>query len=272
MNKTERIISQARRGQFRELLPDLTAIATRRGGARGPVWEAAAAAVQILFWQDEFARAAELAQGLIEQDGPLGGELCDQDVPFREALLAADLPAPDRERARARLLACAERVPKGRVMHEDFVWAAGQLPGRSVEWLLPNHCDWGGPALPLDGVIGGHLVDEDYAALEPRQQRLVWGALEKANDFDRADRLLQELGAEPAAHSTCLWMAGWYATRGEVGLGERMLLAAHALWWPYKKWDALPDPQVLQPVLRTVLTDRVREHYLTRPIGPEAEE
>jgi hypothetical protein len=28
---------------------------------------------------------------------------------------------------------------------------------------------------------------------------------------------------------------------------------------------------VLHPTLRQVCTDRVREYYLTRPIGPEAE-
>lgn len=37
------------------------------------------------------------------------------------------------------------------------------------------------------------------------------------------------------------------------------------------KWDAIPNGPVLQPTLRLITTDRVREHYLTRPIGPEAE-
>jgi hypothetical protein len=50
-----------------------------------------------------------------------------------------------------------------------------------------------------------------------------------------------------------------------------MLLAAHSKWWPYMKWDAIPDDPVLQPTLRLAVTDRVREHYLTRPIGPGAE-
>ncbi|KQV13244.1 hypothetical protein ASE03_14975 [Kitasatospora sp. Root187] len=53
--------------------------------------------------------------------------------------------------------------------------------------------------------------------------------------------------------------------------GERLLLAAHSRWWPYMKWDAIPNGPVLQPTLRLITTDRVREHYLTRPIGPEAE-
>jgi hypothetical protein len=49
-----------------------------------------------------------------------------------------------------------------------------------------------------------------------------------------------------------------------------MLLAAHADWWPYATWDAIPDSMVLHPVLRRACTERVREYYLTRPIGPEA--
>uniref|UniRef100_J1RSY1 Uncharacterized protein n=1 Tax=Streptomyces auratus AGR0001 TaxID=1160718 RepID=J1RSY1_9ACTN len=59
---------------------------------------------------------------------------------------------------------------------------------------------------------------------------------------------------------------------GDIPRGERMLLAAHARWWPYMKWDAIPASPVLQPTLRLVTTDHVREHYLTRPIGPEAAE
>lgn len=81
---------------------------------------------------------------------------------------------------------------------------------------------------------------------------------------------MEESGALPEQYEICLWLAGWYATEGETEAGERMLLAAHERWWPYASWDAIPDSMVLQPTLRLVVTDRVREHYLTRPIGPEA--
>ncbi|MFG2919034.1 hypothetical protein ACGF0D_39920 [Kitasatospora sp. NPDC048298] len=269
MNKSEKIISHAREGNFLADLPGLLEIAGRKGGARGPVWEAAAAAVQILFWTGEFGQAADLTADLIERDGPLGGELCDQSSPFRQALLAAELHAG--KPAAPRLAACAEHVPAGRVMRRDFEWACGELSRQSAERLLPCHSDWGGPALPLDGVIGAELLDRDFRDLDQRQGRLVWEALCETNDFARAQRLLAETGVEPEQYAVCLWMAGWYATRGEIEQGERMLLAAHSRWWPYAKWDAIPDAPVLQPALRLVATDRVRHHYLTRAIGPEAQ-
>ncbi|MET9177214.1 hypothetical protein ABZX88_03180 [Kitasatospora aureofaciens] len=269
MNKSEKIISDARKGNFLADLPDLLEIATRKGGARGPVWEAAAAAVQILFWTGEFAQAADLTQDLIERDGPLGGELCDQSTPFRPALLAGQLYAD--EAAAPRLAACAERIPDGRYMRRDFEWLSQELPRQGVEPLLPCHSDWGGAVRPLDGVIGAGLVDRNYDELDRKQRRLVWEALSETNDFTRAHQLLTDTGEEPEQYSICLWMAGWYATRGEVEHGERMLLAAHSRWWPFAKWDAIPDAPVLQPTLRLVVTDKVRDHYLTRPIGPEAQ-
>ncbi|GAA4875645.1 hypothetical protein [Kitasatospora terrestris] len=268
MNAAERLISGARRGRFNELLPDLLDMAGRPGGDRDEAWEATAAAIQVLFWQDRFAEAADLAEALIAQDGPLGGELCDQDMPFRTALLAGELHAGTP--ARPRLLAGAARVPEGRNLGDDLLWLAEELPERPVEELLPSPFDWGGPAEPLDEVAV-QLAERDFSTLDADDRYTLWEALAKANDFDRAHRLVESSGRTPDRHSPCLWMAGWYAVRGDVPRGERMLLAAHDRWWPYMRWDAIPDAPVLQPTLRLVVTDRVREHYLTRPIGPEAE-
>ncbi|GAA0696255.1 hypothetical protein GCM10010193_58740 [Kitasatospora atroaurantiaca] len=269
MNAAEELIAQARHGRFSELLPDLLAMARRADGDRDEVWEATAAAIQILFWQDRFAEAAELAEAIIAQDGPLGGELCDQDVPFRSAFLAAELhggtPAP------SRLLAAAEHVPAGRNLSEDLLWLAEQLPERPVEELLPSHFDWGGPARSLD-VATTELLERGFNELAATDKSLVWQALAKANDFERAHAVAEASDEKPDRFATCLWMAGWYAVRGDIPRGEQMLLAAHSRWWPYMKWDAIPDAPVLQLTLRLVTTDRVREQYLTRPIGPEAAE
>jgi hypothetical protein len=243
-------------------------LAQRRGGPRDPVWEAAAASIQMLFWCDRFTEAAELAETLIAQDGPAGGELCDQDIPFDAALLAAQAHAGIS--AHPRLVAAAGQIPEGRILGTDLLWLAEQLPARSVEELLPSHGDWGDPVKPLDGVIGAHLVELDYSTLTAREKGVVWQALSVANDFPRAHELAESSGETPEQFAICLWMAGWYAVKGETALGEKLLLAAHGRWWPYMKWDAIPDSIVLQPTLRLVATDRVREHYLTQPIGPEA--
>lgn len=271
MNAAEETVSRARHGRFGELLPRLQELATDPGAAgTADAWEAAAAAVQILFWHDRFGEAAEVAEALITRDGPLGGELCDQDMPFGVAFLAAQTHAGIP--AAPRLTAAAAQVPEGRVLQDDLLWLAEELPVRPVEELLPNHANWGGPARPMDGVIGADLVERDFAALDSGQKRLVWQALAKANDFERAHELFEASGEAPEQFAVGVWLAGWYGTQGDIARGESMLLAAHGRWWPYAKWDALPDALVLQPALRSVATERVRTHYLTRPIGPEAAE
>ncbi|MFJ8442312.1 hypothetical protein [Kitasatospora griseola] len=268
MNAAEELISRARHGRFGELLPDLLAMAGRADGSRDEAWEAAAAAIQILFWQDRFAEAADLAEQLIAQDGPLGGELCDQDVPFRQAFLAAELYAG--RPAAPRLAAAAEHVPAGRNLGEELLWVAEELPARPLAELLPCPFKWGGEAGPLEPGTED-LLAADYAALTPADRQLLWQNLLNANAFDRAHTLAETSGEAPDRFATCLWMAGWYAVRGDLARGEQLLLAAHGRWWPYMKWDAIPDAPVLQPTLRPVVTDRVRAQYLTRPIGPEAE-
>jgi hypothetical protein len=207
---------------------------------------------------------------VITRDGPGGGELCDQDMPFGVAFLAAQAHAGIP--AAPRLTTVAAHVPDGRVLNDDLLWLAEELDRRPVEELLPNHADWGGPAQPLDGVIGADLVERDFTTLEAKEKSLAWQALAKVNDFERAHALVEATGETPEQFAVCTWLAGWYATQGDIPRGEGMLLAAHSRWWPYAKWDALPDPPVLQPALRLVATERVRAHYLTRPIGPEAAE
>ena len=134
MTPAERLVSRGRRGEFLAVLPALLDLAADRDGDPGEAWVAGAAAIRILFWCDRFTEAADLAEALITDTAPAGGEICDQDPP-----------------------------------------------------LIPA------------------------------------------------------------------------------------LLAAHARWWPFATWDAIPDPMVLHPTLRTVCTDRVRTYYLTTPIGPEAD-
>ncbi|MYW69535.1 hypothetical protein GTY65_36535 [Streptomyces sp. SID8379] len=268
MNSAEKLISHAREGHFEEALPQLLEIARRPGGARGPVWESAAASIQILLWLDRPAEAADLADSLIRTDGPSGGELCDQDMPFDEALLAAPEVSP--AAVAARLAAVAETVPAGRVLQTRLQWLSEELPRRSPEELMPGFRPWGVPLPPSGPKHRSPLVERDFETLTDDEKRVVWQSLRNANDFPRAHELATRGGHIPPQYAVCSWMAGWYAVQGDIERGENMLLAAHGRWHPYKNWDAIPTAPVLQPTLRLVTTDRVREHYLTRPIGPEA--
>ncbi|MFJ8043910.1 hypothetical protein ACIRBX_25760 [Kitasatospora sp. NPDC096147] len=269
MNVAEALISSARQGRFDETLPDLVRLATRSDGDRDEAWEAAAAAVQVLSWRDRFAEAADLVEALILRDGSLGGELCDQDVPFSTIFLAAELYAD--QPARPRLLAAADRMPQDCVLAGDLTWLADEVTRRPLEELLPSYFDWGGSSRPLDGQVES-LAVQGFDTLDSGARHALWQGLTNANDFERAHQVAESAGAVPDRYASCLWMAGWYATQGDLLRGERMLLAARERWWPYKAWDAVPDDPVLQPALRLVVTDRVREQYLTRPIGPEAAE
>ncbi|MEV4614293.1 hypothetical protein AB0K43_17095 [Kitasatospora sp. NPDC049258] len=268
MNAAEQLISQARQGTFREVLPRLLALATDPAGDPDPAWEAAAAAIQILFWQDRFVEAAELAETLIGRQGPLGGELCDQGFPFDDSFVAAQLHAGIP--AEPRMRAAATKVPAGRLLEDTLLWRADELGRQAPERLLPDPYAWGGPVGPADGVIGRQFLERDFGSLDARDKRVAWEATKATNDFPRARALVEDAGELPEQSYICLWLAGWYAVEGAVEAGERMLLAAHERWWPFATWDALPESIVLQPALRLVATDRVREHYLTRPIGPEA--
>jgi hypothetical protein len=269
MTTAAALISRARQGNYLAVLPELLLLARGGRSSSGPDWEASAASIQILFWCDRFTDAADLAEELITSSAPDGGELCDQDIPFGDAFLAAQLHAG--VDAAPRLLRAAESVPAGRLLQESLLWTAATLKERPVVDMLPNVGDWGGEVRSLDGVIGADLVARDYPGLTAREKRVVWEALHEANDFPRARELGERTAELPEQYQVCLWMAGWYAATGEIRSGEDMLLAAHGRWWPYEDWDTIPDSMVLHPTLRQVCTDRVREYYLTRPIGPEAE-
>ncbi|WP_425828815.1 hypothetical protein [Streptomyces fractus] len=269
MNAAEQLISRARHGRYRESLPELLRMARCSDGPRDEAWEAAAAAIQILFWQGRFTEAADLAEDIITQDGPLGGELCDQDTPFCNAFLAAEVHAG--VPAGPRLLAAAEHVPNGRNLRENLLWLAQTPEDLSVEELLPNHADWGGAVKPLERT-GAELAGREFSELNVRDKELLWQALAEANDFERARELAELSGETPTRFAVCTWMAGWYVMQGDSERGGQMLLAAHSRWWPYMKWDAIPSAPVLQPTLGRAVDEQVREYYLTRPIGPEAAE
>lgn len=262
----KQLATQARCGAFRETLPALLDLAHAPGTALGEAWQAGAAAITILFWLDRFTDAADLAETLITAGGPI----CAQDTPFDAALLAADVHAGIA--AAPRLIRLARCVPGDSVLGKRLTWLAEQLPARPVEELLPNYAPWGEPAKPLDGVIGAGLLDEDYAPLSVGKRRVLWNALRTANQVEPACALYERTGDLPPQWAVCTWLAGWYAMLGEGDHGRQVLIAARERWRPYMHWELLPGDVVLQPVLRTLATEALREYFLTTPIGPEARE
>ncbi len=266
----EQLAAAARRGGFRQTLPDLLTLGTAADSAPHEAWQAAACAITILFWLDRFADAADLAETLITRQGPGAGPICTQDTPFDTALLAAQVHAAIP--AAPRLARLATLAPAGSVLGGRLGWLAGQLPGRPVLELLPNHAPWGGPPSPLEGVIGAALPDADYGALPVGKRRALWNALRTANQIEPARALYESTGEAPPQWAVCTWLAGWYVIMDHADQGHEILIAARERWRPYMHWELLPGDVVLQPVLRTLATKELREHFLTVPIGPEARE
>lgn len=265
----EHLATAARGGAFRQTLPDLQALATAVESAPDEAWQAAAAAITILFWLDRFADAADLAESLIAAQTP-GGPICAQDAPFDTALLAAEVHA--KIPAAPRLARLGTRVPPDSVLGRRLAWLSEQLPGRLVPELLPNHAPWGAPPQPLDGVVGAGLLDADYGALPVGKRRALWNALRTANQIEPARTLYESSGELPPQWAVCTWLAGWYAIMDDADQGREILVAARGRWRPYMHWELLPGDVVLQPVLRALVTEQLREHFLTVPIGPEARE
>ncbi|WP_042372001.1 hypothetical protein [Streptacidiphilus neutrinimicus] len=267
--EAEVLASRARQGRFLEVLPELLDVA-REDGDPDARLTAAAAAILILLWSDRFGEAGRLAEELIARDGPSGGHLCDQTMPFLYAFYGADLH--DGTPAAPRLLAAAAAVPEGRVLNRTFRQAAERLAsGRTVRDDLEAYYDWGAPVGANTRVIGADLLGRDPVELDARQRRTFWSALHQTRDLSRAREAYRALGEIPQDLNLAIWLAGAFAVAGEVPEGEAVLLAAHAVYWPLMQWDVLPAALVLLPTLRPVMTDRVREYYLNRPIGPEAQ-
>lgn len=109
-------------------------------------------------------------------------------------------------------------------------------------------------------------------ALPVGKRRALWNALRAANQIEPARALYHSSGELPPQWAVCTWLAGWYAIMDDADQGREILLAARGRWRPYMHWELLPGDVVLQPVLRTLASEELRELFLTVPIGPEARE
>jgi hypothetical protein len=264
----EHLASRARAGRPLEVLPELLGIAeTDDVDAGDQPWQAAVAATQILFWQDRFAEAADLMEAVVLRVAAASGNrLAGSDDGPPNALLAAELHAG--VPATPRLRRMLDVLPVGGPLTRRLSWLLEQLPHTDVARLLPGPVDLetapGVVAPPADA-----WLQRDLSALTESQRAVMWEALERANQRALA-RQLHDAGHRPPRWSSAVWLTGCLAAAGQVAAAERLLVEASGLWWPFRVWDCLPEPPVLQPALRTVLTGAVRDHYLTVPLGPEA--
>ena len=261
------LVEIGRRDGFPAILPALTDLA-RSGAGPETAWQACAAAVGILAWSDRFVEAAELAELVIARDAPGGGSLCDQNEPFGEVFIAAELHA--QVPAGPRLARLAEAVPDKRVLRS---WLSNRYKGLEIKplsKLMSNFAPWDKAPGSLDDEIGGAYVGQDYHGLTLPKQRVLWEALRSTNRFEQAVELMDKVGEVPPAWVVCTWLAGGFVRQDDIDRAEAVLLAAHGMWIPYEDWDVLPPDPVLQPQLRPAATARVRERYLYPSGAPDS--
>lgn len=261
------LVEIGRRDGFPAILPALTDLA-RTGADPETAWQACAAAVGILAWNDRFAEAADLAELVIARDAPGGGSLCDQREPFGEAFIAAQLHA--QVPAGPRLARLAEAVPEKRVLRSWLSNRAKGLETKPLPKLMSNFAPWDKEPGSIDSEIGGAYVDRDYHGLTGPEQRVLWEALRSTNRFGQAVELMDKVGEVPPVWVVCTWLAGGFVRHDDVERAEAVLLAAHGTWIPYDNWDVLPPDPVLQPQLRPAATARVRERYLYPSGAPDS--
>lgn len=267
-DSAHRLATRARCGEFRAVLPELHALAERDGANAGDRWQAAAAAITIMFWLGEVGQAADLAERVIDGQSSAGQPILSEDFPFDMALLAAQLHGG--VPAGPRLDRLAGQLSGESVLGRRLSWLSRELTRQPVERLLPNYSSWGEPPAALDGVAGAEHLDADYSTLPVAKRRALWNALRSTNQFELAWDLMERSKDLPRQWAVCVWFAGWCATVGKAAEGRQLLVSAHDRWQPYAKWDCLPSDVPLQPVLRPLVVEDVREFYLTQPIGPKA--
>ncbi|WND35847.1 hypothetical protein RI578_16800 [Streptomyces sp. BB1-1-1] len=256
-------LHKAYREDRREVVAELIDLARSHTTTTDQAGSFAACAIEILFWQDRFTEAADLAEEVILARGATGQSLTRMDIPFDMALLAAEKYAG--VKAAPRMQRLRTGVPEKSVLGRRLAWLVKAMADRPLERLLASPQTCGGPSAEVTGPATGHL-GRPYGNLGTSERRVLWEAVRNANRFDLG-RNLHEFG-EPPVFESALWLAGWYQYTGSSSDAEEVLVRALDVWHPLELWDILPEGPVLQPVLREAVTDRVRHHYLTHPIEP----
>ncbi|MFE9253186.1 hypothetical protein [Streptomyces sp. NPDC007088] len=255
------LLTRARREDRRTVLPDLVAEATDPLAGAEEAAHAAAGAVQIMYWQDQFLEALYLVETVLRlhgraKHGPARLNLW-LDVP---ALAAAQYAGIVPHAGIGRLSAV---TPSDSPLAERLEWLATAVTERPLPELLPGPPTCRKPVGSLTD-RETRLLDSPYSALGPADRRSLWLGLERANRFDLAAGLHQQ--DAPRDFTAAMWLAGCYLDCDDLAGAEESLLSARELFTPLDYSDILPPVAPLQPLLRQALTPRVVDAYLHQPL------
>jgi len=241
---------------------DALAYLLERAGQRDDLelaWQAGGSAIEIMFWCDEFSRAAALSEALIRDLGPRGTGLDDQLLPFSPALLAADAFAG--EPALPRVQAAAAVVPADSPLGRQLARSAERLITTTADEQLAIRPPWEMRRRRL-GRPDREVLERDWNSLEGPELWQVWSAVTRANDFDLALQVLQVRQEAPTYWPGVMWLVQWLVHDGQLDRAAEIMRDGRGAYLPHAPWNLLPDNPPVDPLLRRALTPEVRRSYL----------
>jgi hypothetical protein len=254
------IVLRAATGRQGEALGELLDLT----GSNDPptAWLAAAAALPGMYWEGATAQASDMVQRIVERFGAVVGRFdLPLSVEFDLAVAAGTLY--DGTDGVPRLLEMAGHLPQPNALRNQLLWAAGHMAQHGPAALMPLCLGEPEELWPLEA----GLLQRDPAGLDAGQVRRVW---QHATAKSRPDVLVHLHDAGLALPEDVLvWnaLAESLLRAGRPAEAEQILLGARAVWYPLAVWDTLPITPVLHPVLRQLITARVRDAYFTLPVG-----
>lgn len=239
-------------------LDRLLEVAAKRDRPADQVWPAAAAAIELLWWHDRFDDAQQLAEATIRDFAGEPGTLFNKDYPFDHAFLAAadrtnEDPAP-------RLAAARSYMPVDSVLGKSFGWLLFALLTHQPYELMIDYT-WGTEPQPLKPRDQA-LADRPPAELSEKERSRLYSAAHNRRQFPIALNLFEATGIYPPRWYVATWMAGELVQLGQTERATAFLTEAVPDWIPYEAWDLVPTGPILQPLLRTAVTEQLRTTIL----------
>jgi hypothetical protein len=254
-------VRRAAAGQQREVLPEFLDLAS--GDDPFLAWVGAAAALPAMWWMGFAGEASDMLERVVLRFGKLADSAeLPAAVPFETAVAAGALY--DGTAGVDRLAGMADALPGGNALAGRLWYAMDRMVADGPAVLMP------GPALreprPMFGGADD-LAAREVRSLTPEETELLW---RQAAGSSRADVLIRLYGAGVAAppEVPVLYpLADALRAAGRIAEGEQVLLDARPYWRPADPWDTLPATPPLHPNLRQLVTEQLRESYLSKPVA-----
>ena len=255
------VTAQARTGRQREAMPALLELVN--GEDALSAWIAADALAGIMWWVGFTGAAADMVERVVLRFGDrVEVDELPEIVLFTAAVVAGGYYEGGEVVGRLQRMAGA--LPAGSSLKRKMLFAAGRHATDPTTGL-PLGLDDGRPLPDFQQP----LAAADPRTLDPGRLAELWRAYGAASD--RAGLIaLHDAGCPRPVDIAVEWrLVQALYEAGRPFDAETVLLAVREHPQLFTWWQTLPHTPVLNPALRPVVTARVQEEYLTRPVGPQ---